>query len=235
MGFYPGCPWFFRDNRDGTMKILNLYGGIGGNRWNWNDVKVTAVEIDPFIAELYRKYHPNDQIVVGDAHEYLVRHFREYDLIWSSPPCQTHSLFNRAWPGIPRYPDLRLYEEIILLRAHARKQMWIVENVDPYYDVLIKPSTKCGHHLFWCNFPLNLDSREIPRMRMPLTDMTTKHLPELFAWLGMPPVDIPRQGERLRKYQILRNCVHPVIGAQVLACARGKQIHFQSRDRGFGL
>ena len=29
------------------MKVLNLYCGIGGNRKLWEDVEVTAVELDP--------------------------------------------------------------------------------------------------------------------------------------------------------------------------------------------
>lgn len=29
------------------MKVLNLYAGIGGNRKLWEDVEVTAVELNP--------------------------------------------------------------------------------------------------------------------------------------------------------------------------------------------
>ena len=31
------------------MKVLNLYAGIGGNRKLWEDVEVTAVELNPKI------------------------------------------------------------------------------------------------------------------------------------------------------------------------------------------
>ena len=77
---------------DETMKILNLYAGIGGNRKLWGEEhEITSVEYDPKIAEIYKKLHPNDNLIIGDAVEYLLEHFKEYDFIWASPPCPTHS------------------------------------------------------------------------------------------------------------------------------------------------
>ena len=69
------------------IKVLNLYAGIGGNRKLWKDVEVTAVESDPKIARIYANAFPQDHIVVGDAHVYLLEHYNEFDFIWSSPPC----------------------------------------------------------------------------------------------------------------------------------------------------
>lgn len=69
------------------MRILNLYAGIGGNRAQWGDEHdVTAVEFDPRIAAAYEKLWPNDTVIVGDAHQYLLDHHAEFDFIWSSPP-----------------------------------------------------------------------------------------------------------------------------------------------------
>jgi site-specific DNA-cytosine methylase len=66
--------------------------GIGGNRKLWDgDIEITAVEIDPKIAKIYQDFFPNDKVIVSDAHQYLLEHFKEYDFIWSSPPCPTHS------------------------------------------------------------------------------------------------------------------------------------------------
>ena len=57
------------------MKILNLYSGIGGNRQLWKDVEVTSVEINPQIANIYSDFYPNDNIIIGDAHLYLLENY----------------------------------------------------------------------------------------------------------------------------------------------------------------
>jgi DNA (cytosine-5)-methyltransferase 1 len=73
------------------MRILNLYAGIGGNRKLWEDVDVTAVEWNEEIARVYSDNFPNDKVIVADAHQYLLDHYTEFDFIWASPPCPTHS------------------------------------------------------------------------------------------------------------------------------------------------
>src|SRR3990167_2962469 len=124
------------------MKILNLYAGIGGNRKFWtpkgNEHEITAIEINPQIAKIYQDFFPEDKVIVTDAHQYLLEHYKEFDFIWSSPPCQSHSktmFFNH----IPKkYPDMGLYQEIIFLK-HWFMGKWIVENVKGYYNPLIEP------------------------------------------------------------------------------------------------
>ena len=135
-----------------NKKVLNLYAGIGGNRKLWENVDVTAVEIDPKIAEIYKYFFPNDKVIIADAHQYLLKHYHEFDFIWSSPPCPTHSRA-RFWGWSkkrPVYPDMKLYEEIIFL-IHHYVGKWIVENVVPYYEPLIRPM-KLGRHCIWSNF-----------------------------------------------------------------------------------
>lgn len=173
------------------MKILNLYAGIGGNRKLWgNDHEITAVEINPEIAEIYKKYFPNDKVIVEDAHKYLVEHFKEYDFIWSSPPCPSHSRINnlnyiREEQGLkPKYPDMKLYQEIILLK-HWFKGKWVVENVISYYNPLIKPY-KRNNHYYWANFNIGETSKRskryikehfkdgIPHHNLDLSIMTNK-------------------------------------------------------------
>lgn len=151
------------------MKILNLYAGIGGNRKLWGDEhEITAVEIDPKIAQIYQDYFPKDKVVIADAHQYLLEHYAEFDFIWSSPPCPTHSQLGRlrvlsdskvtgAYLSKAKYPDMKLYEEILLLQ-HYFKGKWVVENVIAFYEPLIRPIT-LGRHWFWMNFltpPFNL-------------------------------------------------------------------------------
>ena len=148
------------------MKILNLYACLGGNRYKWNEVKedieVTAVELDPEAAKLYQERFPNDTVIVADAHQYLLDHYKEFDFIWSSPPCPTHSRLvtsnkNRIKM---KYPDMKLYQEVIFL-DNFFKGKYVVENVIPFYTPLI-PSNKRGRHLYWTNFNLPNDINERP-------------------------------------------------------------------------
>lgn len=134
------------------IKVLNLYAGIGGNRKLWQNVEVTAIEINPKIAKIYQDFFPEDKVIIGDAHQYLLEHYKEFNFIWSSPPCQTHSGMNNFLnpQGIVRYPQMELYQEIIFLQNWF-KGKWVVENVISYYEPLIKPQ-KSGRHYFWSNF-----------------------------------------------------------------------------------
>lgn len=193
------------------MKILNLYAGIGGNRKLWgNKHKITAVEIDPKIAKIYKKFFPEDKIIIGDAHNYLLKHFKKFDLIWSSPPCPTHSITN--WflhkQGKIRYPNMKLYEEIIFLKAFF-KGKWVVENVKPYYEPLIK-GQEIGRHLFWANF-------NIPKITLQADIIETSKIKRLEANKGFN-LDFAK-GLGKRKDQILRNCVNAKLGNHILKCA----------------
>lgn len=141
------------------MKILNLYACLGGNRYKWDevtDVEVTAVEWDEELARLYQERFPNDTVVVADAHQYLLDHYKKFDFIWSSPPCPTHSkvrITQKTTKAFtPLYPDMKLYQEIIFLDNHFNGK-YVVENVTPYYEPLIQ-AKKRGRHLYWTNFNL---------------------------------------------------------------------------------
>lgn len=137
------------------MRVLNLFAGIGGNRKLWPITEqdtVVAVEINPEIAAIYQSFFPKDQVVVGDAHQYLLDHYKEFDFIWTSPPCPSHSITNHFLnaQGVVRYPDMTLYQEIIFLKTFFHG-LFCVENVKPYYEPLIKPQ-EAGRHCFWTNF-----------------------------------------------------------------------------------
>ena len=137
-------------------KILNLYACLGGNRYKWDEVaenlglelEVTAVELDQELARMYQERFPNDIVIIADAHQYLLDHFKEFDFIWSSPPCPTHSRIRITQKNqefyIPKYPDMTLYEEIIFLENHFTGK-YVVENVIPYYEPLIE-AQKRGRH-----------------------------------------------------------------------------------------
>lgn len=189
-------------------KVLNLYSGLGGNRKKWKNVKVTAVENNETIAKFYAKKYPKDDLIIGDAHEYLLNHHNEFDFIWSSINCQSHSKA-RFWASKggrykPVYPDLKLYEQIIFLR-HYYSGKWVVENVDPYYEPLIKPTSKIGRHLFWSNFEIS--SINIEKNRV--FDGNLK------IWQKQFGINIDGYEFDVRKDKLLRNCVHPDLGLHV--------------------
>lgn len=153
-------------------KILNLYACLGGNRYKWDEVakekgieiEVTAVEWDEELAKLYQERFPNDIVIVADAHQYLLDNYKEFDFIWSSPPCPTHSRLvntNKFRENVKnKYPDMTLYQEIIFLE-NIFKGKFVVENVIPYYEPLIT-AKKRGRHLYWTNFnlPSSLNERD---------------------------------------------------------------------------
>ena len=195
------------------MKILNLYAGIGGNRKLWGDKhEVTAIEHDPKIAKIYQDFFPNDNVIITDAHKYLLEHFKEFDFIWSSPPCPTHSDIRRAathrGQNKPVYPNMELYEEIILLKHFAPLNCkWVVENVRPYYKPLIE-FQKSGRHCFWANFKIPYIKSQNHEIHNSIIGSQTVYGFSLnkFKWLK-------------DKRQLLRNLVNPKISLHVFNCA----------------
>lgn len=201
------------------MKVLNLYSSLGGNRYKWDEVTsvdVTAVEIDQELASLYKERFPNDKVIVADAHQYLLDHYKEFDFIWSSPPCPTHSRVRHGQKNqkfyIPKYPDMRLYQEVIFLQTHFLGK-YVVENVIPYYDPLIL-GQKRGRHIYWCNFilPKDLGERQI---EMCAGKNEIKKLCEFHDF------DFYRYKGKQRKDKIGRNLVDYEAGKTILQTAIG--------------
>jgi DNA (cytosine-5)-methyltransferase 1 len=189
------------------MKVLNLYAGIGGNRKFWEDVEVTAVEMNPKIAAIYKDFFPKDKVVVGDAHQYLLEHFKEFDFIWVSPPCPTHSRLNHAaghdnWKNPIVYPDMKLYQEIILLK-HLFSGKYCVENVISYYDPLIRPKEMCNHY-FWTNFHIS----DFP-------SGSREHYGGIEKLSKLKGFNIDKY-VGIDKVKTLRNCVQPDLGRHIL-------------------
>lgn len=194
-------------------KVLNLYAGLGGNRKLWRNVKVTAVENDKQIANVYKDNFPKDTLIISDAHTYLKNHYQEFDFIWSSPPCQKHSrMMKFTRHKVADYPDMNLYAEIIFL-THFFKGLWIVENVKPYYKPLIEPTSILGRHCFWSNF--DIGKFNIPSPKNFIGNNNTEGAQELKDWLGIHyKGNIYYKGNHSPS-QVLRNCVHPDLGLYV--------------------
>ena len=186
-----------------------MYAGIGGNRKLWGDEhEITAVEYKEDIASLYQKFYPNDKVVVGDAHQYLLDHYKEFDFIWSSPPCPTHSDIRRcsvhAGNVEAKYPDMMLYQEIILLMHFAPKDTkWVVENVKPYYAPLI-PAKEIARHLFWTNFDITYKNISDKRVHNAIVGSSVVY--------GFDLSDIKINNKRM----ILRDMVDPNVGLHIL-------------------
>jgi DNA (cytosine-5)-methyltransferase 1 len=203
-----------------NMKILNLYAGIGGNRKLWGEEhQITAVENDENIACAYQTIFPKDRVIITDAHKYLLDHYKEFDFIWSSPPCPTHSDIRRCgvhhgqYPA--KYPDMKLYEEIIFLK-HFSKCPWVVENVVSYYDPLIKPF-EAHRHYFWSSFIITKIKTTENRIHNDI--------------VGSIPVygfDLNKFDYIQDKRKVLRNMVDPKLGLHIFNCAfKEKQVTLQ--------
>ena len=201
------------------MRVLNLYACLGGNRLLWDNCEVTAVELDPELARLYQERFPNDTVVIGDAHQYLLDHYKEFDFIWSSPPCPSHSRarywsssnYDTATP--PIYPDMSLYQEILFLEHYYRTGKWVVENVIPYYELLI-PAKKRGRHLYWTNFNLPSDLGD----RRFAISQTKNELKELEKF---HKIDLSSYNGDQSKVKIGRNLVDYESGLTIFNTARG--------------
>lgn len=200
------------------LKVLNGYAGIGGNRKLWEDVDVTAVEINPEIARVYQDFFQDDKVIVGDAHQYLLDHFKEFDFIWMSPPCPSHSRMRFLWKGESlekngsrssfKYPDMKLYEEIIFLQ-HFFEGKYCVENVISYYNPLIPP-IESDNHYFWTNF-------KIPRIRNSKRGIRRGHDNPNTEEFDLDNYEF---GAR-KKRNMINNCVNPETGLYILDCAKG--------------
>jgi len=205
----------FIESTTKKLKVLNLYAGLGGNRKDWKNVEVTAVERDIKIAAAYTQNFPNDRVIIADAHLYLLQHFQEYDFIWFSPPCQSHSKMIRSGRNRkPRYPDLKMYEEMLFLMYNQFKGRWVCENVKPYYNPLLKPTVELGRHLIWSNFPVS--EIKVPAFKNLMTRQNVNAKKQLQNWLGIYYEGNIYYEDNHCATQVLRNCVHPVIGEHVL-------------------
>lgn len=200
------------------MKILNLYACLGGNRYKWGEEhEITAVELDHEAARLYQERFPNDTVIVADAHQYLLDHYKEFDFIWSSPPCPTHSRMRKTNTGEGErkskatYPNMMLYQEIILLE-HFFKGKYCVENVIPYYEPLIQAQQR-GRHLYWCNFilPNNLGERKASNfINSKVSELSKFHDYDFTKYKGEQRID-----------KMARNLVDYEAGKTILDTAMG--------------
>lgn len=108
-----------------------------------------------------------------------------------------------------KYPDMKLWQEIIFLKIYSICP-YVIENVIPYYDVFITPSIEIERHYFWTNFPLKgFNLEKVKRDHLYMNGNT-----KLYGYdISMMQIS--------GKQQILRNLVNPEIGLAILDQVRG--------------
>lgn len=197
------------------MRILNLESGLGGNVNLIDDLEheIVNVELEPKIYEVHKFRKPNQVHILGDSSEYLLKNYKDFDFIWTSPPCQTHSKMNKATRhNTIRFVDPMLIQRIIFLK-HWYKGKYVVENVTPYYEPY-PGYQKLGRHLFWTNFEIK--PFEMPEQPKGFINMATIEAKKtMMDWLGIHYEKNIYYGKNHCPVQILRNCVHPVIGKNI--------------------
>jgi DNA (cytosine-5)-methyltransferase 1 len=196
------------------LRVLNAYAGIGGNRHLWPaSWRVTGVELDPRVAGEYARRYPDDTVIVGDAHAYVMEHAHEFDAVWTSPPCPTHSrlAINVARrKGVEPAPDPRLWAEIRHLRALGIA--YVVENVHTYYEPPILPELVTERHYYWMTNPPLMLAPFHSEFRL-RASTTAAQYAEAY---GLPPLT---PGSVPDRRKAMRNAVVPLEGIQVAQAA----------------
>lgn len=129
------------------------------------------------------------------------------------PPCPTHSqirkiaTFSKETGEIrqkPVYPDMQLYEEILLLQGYF-KGKYCVENVIAWYDPLIQPQ-EFASHWFWANFIIRPNNGGSRNHYGTIEELGETKGFNLDSYKGID------------KRKALRNCVEPETGKRILEC-----------------
>jgi len=170
---------------------------------------------------MYQERFPNDTVIIADAHQYLLDHYKEFDFIWSSPPCPSHSRA-RYWKSsnydtktIPIYPDMTLYQEIIFLQHYFKTGKWVVENVIPFYEPLIS-AQKRDRNLYWCNFTL---PKKVSRRN--ISGIVSQAKDELKQLSKIHDYDFRKYNGEQSAIKIARNLVDYEAGLTIFNIARG--------------
>lgn len=210
------------------MKVLNLYAGIGGNAKLWREtanyydteIHITHVEINSELCKELKIIFPDDEVLNIDAHDYLLwlaenDKLNDYDIIWTSPPCQTHSRMNRINSKRfhkSSYIDPSYIQQIILLKYNFNG-CYFVENVFAYYGILFD-GVQIGRHVIWSNIDINDLGYNISNKKN-LFDLSMEELQYEYGiklskniYLNYPDSHCPKQ--------VYRNAVHPQLGALLL-------------------
>ena len=182
----------------------------------WPDSwRVTAVEIDERVAAEYARRYPYDDVAVGDAHAFVISRAHEFDAVWTSPPCPTHSRLavNVAKrKGVEPEPDPRLWCEVEHLQKLGGR--YVVENVHTYYDPPIAPDVVTRRHYYWTSGAPGLLTWEHPLpVSGRMTGLTADAIAESYGLPKLPAGSVPD------RRQAMRNAVTPREGLEIALAA----------------
>jgi len=197
------------------LKILDLFCGIGGVARGFHDylqehrIKYlyVAIDIDKHVLKAHKALNPLSNVILRDAYSFSIDELRRYDFVWASPPCETHSIAGIWTRKEKKSPDFRLYK--LILTLHDANIPFVVENVKPYYNPPIKPTSKANRHRLWSNLsisPVNLRLTPFERVKNSTRTLCEYHdLPEEIAKI------IPSKKRR----DALRDMVHHEIAYEI--------------------
>ena len=145
-----------------NFKMLDLFCGMGGvsDGFFAEGFQVTGIDIVNAPSKLNYAY----DFIHADIRELDGKDFKEYDVIWASPPCRDFSkigaVVGHRWKSPPN-PRTGL-ELVKIARAFidsAEPKYWVLENVSrlkKFYDeppVFTANLGKQMYRSFWGNFP----------------------------------------------------------------------------------
>lgn len=195
------------------MRILDLYAGLGGTAKGIQsvlekkgvDYEYFAIEIDPNVCAAHKINNPRSTVICADVKDWLDK-ITDFDFVWASPPCQTHSILNfsnKATGKKTNLVDWSLWHVIDHLQR-TENVSYVVENVLIWYNEPFKHNFNLDRHYFWTN--LSLLSFEYQKRTKDWGYLSVK------GWKEYHQVEHAITGN---KRQQLRNCLHWSIAAGI--------------------
>lgn len=209
------------------MKVLDLFccGGGAGMGYFQAGFDVTGVDI------IFQSRYPFD-FIQDDAFDYLEKHYKEFDFIHASPPCQAYS---QVTPVKNKSNHQKMIPKLRELLVKTGKD-YCIENVAGAKHELKNPVMLCGsmfglrtqrHRFFETSFnfnaPCKCDHTEISL----LVTTASKASRELRFRLGMKPKTVKNAplayGIDWMRFKELKEAIPPAYTKYIGECFHGVQ------------